>query len=92
MGAASEPVTTRQAAEEMGVEPETIRSWVHRGHLAPVTGPGGQPVRHPDTGEHVYWLLDVARAELATRARARRTLRFWRIKRLYHLERMDAAI
>jgi predicted site-specific integrase-resolvase len=72
MGAASEPVTTRQAAEEMGVAPKTIRSWVHRGHLTPVTGPEGQPVRHPDTGEHVYWLLDVAKAELATRARARR--------------------
>jgi predicted site-specific integrase-resolvase len=68
-----EPVPTREAAEAMGVKPETIRSWAHRGYLKAITGPDGQPVLHPETGERVYWLLDVARAEHATRRRARRT-------------------
>lgn len=67
------PVTTSEAAESMGVAPATVRSWAHRGHIAAITDREGQLVRHPETGECVYWLLDVARAEHATRRRARRT-------------------
>jgi len=67
-----EPVTTSQAAESMGVAPATIRSWAHRGHITPITNPAGQTVCHPETRERVYWLTDVAKAEHATRRRARR--------------------
>jgi predicted site-specific integrase-resolvase len=76
-------LTATQAAHYAGVTVQAIINWRNRGHLCPVAYRNGRPL---------YRLLDVAKAELATRARARRTLGFWRIKRLYHLERMDAAI
>ncbi|MFW3459686.1 MerR family transcriptional regulator [Streptomyces microflavus] len=47
------------------ITPTTIRSWVHRGHLT-ATGLA------EDNRSRTYRLQDVARAELATRARALR--------------------
>lgn len=60
-------ITGKQAAEQAGVRPGTIRQWVNRGLLAPAG-------RTAD-GHNLYRLLDVARAELSTRDRARRTPR-----------------
>ncbi|WP_327131999.1 helix-turn-helix domain-containing protein [Streptomyces sp. NBC_01343] len=59
-------LTVADAAEMASVSPFTVYSWIRRGHL-PVGGlaPGGQKLfRH----------LDVARAEMATRSRAKRKL------------------
>lgn len=47
-----------------GITPATIRQWRRRGHLTPA----GLDLR----GRPLYQLADVARAELATRARALR--------------------
>lgn len=58
-------ITAREAAAIAGVNVATIRSWVSRGHL---TAAGRNEQGHP-----VYRLLDVAKAERATRDRARRT-------------------
>ncbi|HEX8866695.1 MAG TPA: hypothetical protein VF821_13650 [Lentzea sp.] len=65
-------VTTSEAAESQGVSVTTIRVWASRGRIAAVRGPDGTPIRHPVTGECLYALLDVAKAEHATRRRARR--------------------
>lgn len=54
-----------EAAERVGVEPVTIRQWVHRGYLPVAERVAGQLRLHP---------IDVARAEYRTRTRARRTL------------------
>jgi predicted site-specific integrase-resolvase len=56
-------VTTAEAAELAGVSVGAIRIWVHRGHLTPV----GR-----ERGRLMYRWIDVAKAELATRKRARR--------------------
>ena len=37
------PVTTREAALLAGVQPDTIRQWRHRNHIAPIGG----TARHP---------------------------------------------
>lgn len=58
-------ITASQAATIAGVSVATIRAWVHRGHLEAV---GRNEHNHP-----VYRLIDVAKAERATRERARRT-------------------
>lgn len=58
-------LTTAEAAERMGVKPVTIRQWVARGHL---TAAG----RLPAGGPSVYRLEDLAKAEEATRGKARR--------------------
>lgn len=65
-------LTTSQAAEHCRVDPKTIRTWVHRNRLHPIRDIDGNPVKHPETGENVFKLLDVAKAEHATRRRARR--------------------
>lgn len=59
-----EKVSTAQAAELLGVSPATIRGWVSRGHLVKA----GLDVN----GRALYLWIDVARAERATRDRARR--------------------
>ncbi|MEU6635721.1 helix-turn-helix domain-containing protein [Streptomyces rochei] len=61
-------LTAREAAELTGVSVVTVYSWVRRGHLK-VEG-----LDH--RGQKLFRHLDVARAEMATRARApRRTFR-----------------
>lgn len=60
----SQLITVEAAAEHCGVRPVTIRQWVSRGHLTPIgRGPNGRLL---------FNVLDVARAEQATRERARR--------------------
>lgn len=60
-----EYVTRQQAAKLMGVAPNTISTWVARGHLTPVEG---CPPRHP-----LYRMSDVVEAEFKAREAARRT-------------------
>jgi excisionase family DNA binding protein len=57
-------ITARDAATLCGVDPATIRKWVQRGTLTP----GGVDER----GRRLFRLVDVAKAESATRAAARR--------------------
>lgn len=60
----ADDVTTAEAAALAGVRPVTIRTWRLRGHLAPASYDG--------KGRPRYRALDVAKAEAATRERARR--------------------
>jgi DNA-binding transcriptional MerR regulator len=59
-------MTSREAADHCGVSIRTVQSWTRRGHL-PVRGlsPQGRPL---------YDFLDVANAELVTRARAKKRM------------------
>lgn len=57
-------ITSSEAATLCGVTAATIRKWVHRGILTPT---GIAP-----NGHKLYRLLDVAKAERATRDKARR--------------------
>ncbi|WP_079129167.1 helix-turn-helix domain-containing protein [Streptomyces qaidamensis] len=59
-------LTAREAAELTGVSVVTVYSWVNRGHLKV----GGLDHR----GQRLFRHLDVARAEKATRAKAKRLL------------------
>lgn len=59
-------LTAREAAELTGVSIVTVYSWVRRGHLK-VEG-----LDH--RGQKLFRHLDVAKAELATRGKARRVL------------------
>jgi len=56
-------LTATQCAAYAGVSVQAIVNWRNRGHLAPAGHRHGRPV---------YRLLDVAKAEHATRTRARR--------------------
>lgn len=58
--------TAAEAADAVGVKTQTIWQWKRRGHLT--------PVGINDEGLLVFKVLDVARAELATRERARRAV------------------
>lgn len=58
--------TAAEAAQAVGVKVYTIWQWKRRGHL--------KPVGINDEGVQVFLVLDVARAEYATRERARRTM------------------
>ncbi|CAL9456399.1 hypothetical protein SUDANB15_02529 [Streptomyces sp. enrichment culture] len=57
-------LTIREASDLTGVSPQTVYSWIRRGHLSV----GGLDHR----GQKLLRHLDVARAEKATRARAPR--------------------
>lgn len=57
-------ITTNDAATLCGVSAQAIRMWVNRGLLA-ATG-------MDDRGRKLYRLVDVAKAERATRNKARR--------------------
>lgn len=59
-------LTVKEAALFVGVDIQTVYSWVRRGHLK-VTG-----LDH--RGRKLFRHLDVAQAELATRTRAGRVL------------------
>lgn len=59
-------LTIREAADLTGVSPQTVYSWIRRGHLT-VEG-----LDH--RGQKLLRHLDVARAEMATRAKAKRVL------------------
>ncbi|MFE2433326.1 MerR family transcriptional regulator [Streptomyces sp. NPDC059409] len=61
-------MTATQAAALCGVRPVTVRQWVFKGLLTAVN------LGEHDKGPKLYRLQDVARAEKATRARARRVL------------------
>jgi hypothetical protein len=56
-------ITTSQAAAYAGVTAAAVTNWRRRGYLTPVDHQRGRPI---------YILLDVAKAEHATRRRARR--------------------
>lgn len=62
-------LTTTEAAEHAGVASGTIRSWAARGYLA-AAGRDGQ-------GRPLYRLLDIAKAERATRERDSAPTRNW---------------
>lgn len=57
-------IDSTEAANHCGVKVETIRTWVHRGLL---TASGIN-----ERGRPLYRIIDVAKAERATRERARR--------------------
>ncbi|MDX3233225.1 helix-turn-helix domain-containing protein [Streptomyces sp. ME19-01-6] len=59
-------LTVREAAEPTGVSIVTVYSWVRRGHLT-VEG-----LDH--RGQKLFRHLDVTRAEMTTRAKAKRVL------------------
>jgi hypothetical protein len=56
-------ITTSQAAIYAEVTPAAIVNWRRRGHLHPIAWDHGRPL---------YQVIDVAKAEHATRKRARR--------------------
>lgn len=58
--------TIDRAAEHARVKPGTIRQWIHRGHL--------EVAERDEQGRPKLRPLDVARAEYATRERARRVM------------------
>lgn len=74
--------TVAEAAEHAGVREPTVRSWAHRGHLPVATDADGAEIRDHQRGCRArggkctcpprFNPLDVARAEFATRERARR--------------------
>lgn len=57
-------LTATQAAGYAGVTPQAIVNWRRRGHL--------KAAGRDDSGRPLYRLLDLAKAEHATRKRARR--------------------
>ncbi|MET8511983.1 MerR family transcriptional regulator [Streptomyces sp. NPDC005077] len=61
-------MTETEAATMCGVKPVTIRQWVFKGLLTAVD------LGEHDRGRKLYRLQDVALAEKATRAKAKRVL------------------
>ncbi|AVI03707.1 hypothetical protein SEA_CONFIDENCE_77 [Gordonia phage Confidence] len=57
-------ITTTEAATLCGVSTATVRKWVQRNKL--------EPSGLDDNGRNLFRLIDVAKAERATRTRARR--------------------
>lgn len=66
-------ITADEAARHCGVTAKTVRAWANRGYTDPTGKRVQLPVSGCDrSGRRLYRLLDVAKAEHATRARARR--------------------
>lgn len=65
-------ITTDQAAELCGVEPVTVRNWINRGWRAEDGSTRKLPVAWRHKGRIMLDPLEVAKAEHATRKRARR--------------------
>lgn len=65
--------TVAEAARHANVSEATVRSWVHRGHLPLARNTEDQEIRDAQ-GRPRFNPLDVARAEFATRERARRSV------------------
>lgn len=63
-------LTYEQAARQAGVDPTVVRMWRHRGHLKVATDERGREIRRGRSP--LFRLLDVAKAEHATRNSARR--------------------
>ena len=59
-------VTGKEAAAEVGVDPDTIDTWVRRGYLTPIPGTG-RPRK--------YWLSQVFTTEAARRIHPTRRTR-----------------
>ncbi|AUV61634.1 MerR-like helix-turn-helix DNA binding protein [Gordonia phage Easley] len=57
-------ITTTEAATLCGVSTATVRKWVQRNKL--------QPSGLDEAGRNLFRVIDVAKAERATRQRARR--------------------
>ncbi|AVJ50738.1 hypothetical protein SEA_OGOPOGO_99 [Mycobacterium phage Ogopogo] len=57
-------VTATEAAEQFGLTIAAITNWVRRGHLT--------PSGIDDRGRKTYRVVDLAKAEAATKRRARR--------------------
>ncbi|QMU22516.1 hypothetical protein [Gordonia rubripertincta] len=67
-------ITGAEAATLCGVSESTIRRWTHRGYVD--RNGAGQRLAaagRDRNGRNLYRLIDVAKAENATRARARRS-------------------
>ena len=65
-------ITTEQAAMLCGVKPGTIRQWTSRGYLTAAGEQRKLPVARREGRTLLYSPVEVAKAEYATRARARR--------------------
>ncbi|MFC0314498.1 hypothetical protein ACFQNE_01995 [Gordonia phosphorivorans] len=66
-------LTESQAAEVARVSRTTVRAWVNRGYLdRSGVRRNLQPAGLTDRGHKLYRMIDVAKAEAATRARAGR--------------------
>lgn len=66
-------ITSSEASQLASVSAVTIRSWANRGYRGPDGAWHKLPVSGRDrSGRPLYRLLDVAKAERATRDRARR--------------------
>jgi hypothetical protein len=64
-------LTTGKVAKLAGVTAAAVRQWVKRGHLLIARMPDGTECRN-EHGHPLYWRIDAAKAEYATRERARR--------------------
>ena len=65
-------VTAEEAANICGVRSVTVRQWASRGY-GPAKGRAKlEPIGRDERGRNLYRLLDVAKAEHATRCLARR--------------------
>lgn len=67
---ADQLVTYQQASHLYGISVDTLRMWRYRGHLPQATNKNGRPLRRGR--QPLFRLVDIARAEKATRQRARR--------------------
>jgi hypothetical protein len=64
----------KQAAEYAGVSVAAICKWRERGHLPVATDDEGNEIRDP-RGRPLYRLIDVAKAEHATKTRGEKMAR-----------------
>ena len=67
-------LTAKEAAGYAGVSIAAICKWRERGHLPVATGPDGDEIRD-ERGRRLYRLIDVAKAEHATKKRGEQMAR-----------------